>query len=285
MFLVSCISFFNYGFVYFLINIYSDLSQMALKYLRDTEANISNILIMTKDFNIRDNIQDPNFPYYSIHSDFLIEVTDSINLGLSKSTNQVPTRCSDNQQNSNLVIDIIFLRPDLSEFDNYSIYPDWRITLDHALLTVNIMIIEEHIQTRKHIMVKNSKEEENFIAKLIRAIKRLSIENIPSKEVLEQIVQTFANNIDRIQFRHSKVVNITKHSKTWWDKNCYRNLENYRLSKWIEDWKHFICHSTQHKIIKSTQIYQKRFQVNQQQNENHSQKKSSSVLLQNTITH
>ena len=97
-----------------------------------------------------------------------------------------------------MVIDIIFLRPDLSEFDNYSIYPDWRITLDHALLTVNIMIIEEHIQTRKHIMVKNSKEEENFIAKLIRAIKRLSIENIPSKEVLEQIVQTFANNIDRI---------------------------------------------------------------------------------------
>ena len=60
------------------------------------------------------------------------------------------------------------------------------------------MIIEEHIQTRKYTMVKNSKEEENFVAKLIRAIKRLSIENIPSKEVLEQIVQTFANNIDRI---------------------------------------------------------------------------------------
>ena len=34
---ISCISFFNNGFIYFLINIYSDSSQMALKYLKSTE--------------------------------------------------------------------------------------------------------------------------------------------------------------------------------------------------------------------------------------------------------
>ena len=41
------------------MNIYSDSSQMALKYLKDTKANINNALIMTSDFNIRDNIWDP----------------------------------------------------------------------------------------------------------------------------------------------------------------------------------------------------------------------------------
>ena len=44
--------FFNCSSCYFLINVYSDLSQTTLKYLKNTEVNINNILIMTKDFNI-----------------------------------------------------------------------------------------------------------------------------------------------------------------------------------------------------------------------------------------
>ena len=51
---ISYVFFFNHGSVYFLINIYSDLSQSALKYLKNTEVNINNVLIMTGDFNIRD---------------------------------------------------------------------------------------------------------------------------------------------------------------------------------------------------------------------------------------
>jgi len=53
---ILCISFFNQESIFFLINIYSNLSQLALKYLKDTEVNISNILIMTGDFNIRDSL-------------------------------------------------------------------------------------------------------------------------------------------------------------------------------------------------------------------------------------
>jgi len=67
-----------------------------------------------------------------------------------------------------------------------------------VLLTVSIAVTKEHIQTRKCIIVKNSKEKDKFIAELIGAIKRLNTENIPSKEVLEKIVQTFANDTDRI---------------------------------------------------------------------------------------
>ena len=162
-----------------------------------------------------------------------------MNLELPKSTNQVSTRYSDNHQDSNLVIDLMFLKPDSLEYNNNFIYSDQRVTLDHIPLTVNIAIIEKYIQIRKYMIVKNSKKEENFVAELIRAIKRLNIENIPSKEVLKQVVQTFANDIDRIWHKYSKIVNITKHSKAWWDKNCHRDLENYRISKWIEDQKCF----------------------------------------------
>ena len=38
-----------------MINVYSNSFQSALKYLKDTESNIHNIIIMTDDFNIRDS--------------------------------------------------------------------------------------------------------------------------------------------------------------------------------------------------------------------------------------
>ena len=53
---ILLISFFNNSIIFFLLNIYSDASQSALKYLKNTEANISNVLIMTGDFNIRDSL-------------------------------------------------------------------------------------------------------------------------------------------------------------------------------------------------------------------------------------
>ena len=48
------------------MNIYSDSSNSALKYLKNTEVNITNLLIMTGDFNIRDSIWDPLLWYESM---------------------------------------------------------------------------------------------------------------------------------------------------------------------------------------------------------------------------
>ena len=76
------------------------------------------------------------------------------------------------------------------------------------------MIFEKHIQTKKHTIVKNSKEEKNFLNKLIELVKMLNIEYISSKENLEQMVQEFANNTDKIWFKHLKIVNITKYLKS-----------------------------------------------------------------------
>jgi len=52
---LTLISFFNYGSICFIINIYLDDQQTALEYLKNTEINLNNVLIITKNFNIRDN--------------------------------------------------------------------------------------------------------------------------------------------------------------------------------------------------------------------------------------
>jgi len=109
----------------------------------------------------------------------------------------------------------MFLRPGFLEHDNHTIHPDWRLTLDYVLLTVDISIFEKHIQTRKCILVKNSKKEDNFINNLIEAIKGINTENIQSKEVLDQIIQSLTSTTERIWYKHSKVVNITKNLKEW----------------------------------------------------------------------
>ena len=49
---VNLISFTNNDICHHILNVYSNSSHLALKYLKDTEVNISNVLLMTGDFNI-----------------------------------------------------------------------------------------------------------------------------------------------------------------------------------------------------------------------------------------
>ena len=92
------------------------------------------------------------------------------------------------------------------------IHLEYRLLSDYASLTINIAIFEKYIQTKKCTIVKNGKEEKNFLAELIESIKGLNIEHISSKEALKQTIQEFS---EKIWFKHSKIVNITKHSKLW----------------------------------------------------------------------
>jgi len=99
----------------------------------------------------------------------------------------------------------MFLRLDLSELDNHMIYLEWRLLSGYAPFTIKITIIEEYIQTKKHILVKNSEEDENFIAKLIKAFTRLNTEDIHSTETLEQVIQTFANDTDSVRVQDDRL--------------------------------------------------------------------------------
>ena len=53
---IGLISFLNNNIYYYIMNVYLDLSHSALKYLKDIEVNINNVLLMIGDFNIRDSL-------------------------------------------------------------------------------------------------------------------------------------------------------------------------------------------------------------------------------------
>ena len=92
------------------MNIYSDSSYLVLKYLKDIEVNIDNVLVITDDFNIRNSLWDPSFLYYSFISNDLLIIIDSFYLALSTPTNSYPTRYSDTAGEANLTINLMFLQ-------------------------------------------------------------------------------------------------------------------------------------------------------------------------------
>jgi len=122
---ILLILFFSNNVCSFIMNIYSDLSHSALKYLKDTKVNINNLLIMTGNFNIRDRFWDPFFPHHLSISDDLFIIADSFNLELSTPTNPVPTRYSDTAGESNSVINLMFLCNGSSKLNSHIIHPDW----------------------------------------------------------------------------------------------------------------------------------------------------------------
>jgi len=91
------------------MNVYSDSFQMALKYLKDTEANINNIFIMIGNFNIRNSFWDSLFPNHSVYGNMLTDIADSLSLCISSATIQVLIRYVDNPNNLDSVINLIFL--------------------------------------------------------------------------------------------------------------------------------------------------------------------------------
>ena len=113
---------------YFLYLIFQ--SQICL----NTEIDINNFLTMTGDFNIRDISWNPNYSYHSHHSQTLFDIANSFYLELSRPTEQISTRYSDKQWDLNSVINLIFLRLELSEYNNHTICSDLRLISNHISL-------------------------------------------------------------------------------------------------------------------------------------------------------
>ena len=208
-------SFFVNNELFWIMNIYFDSSHSAIKYLKDMEINICNLLIITGDFNIHNSLWDPSFPHHSSISDDLIIIADSFNLNLLMLTNHVPTRYSNNNNDSNSVIDLMFLQCSSSELDNHTILSNWWLTSDHAPLTITIPIAEANIDHQKWTIIKNSEEEELFIKEVITSFAKLDMSNILEILQLENVINDFTNIVNSVWMKHSKVVNITKYSKSW----------------------------------------------------------------------
>ena len=194
---ISLISFFNNNICYYIMNVYSDSSYIVLKYLKDTEVNIENVLLMTGDFNIRDSLWDSAFPFHSSVSDDLIIIADSFNLSLSTPTNPCLTRYSDMARELNSVIDLMFLCCRSYELDCHSIHPGNCLSLDHAPLSIKIPIIEKVIQSLKLMIYPKSNQETAFVEEVISSFKSLDTSVINDFDKLESIVNQLGTIIDQ----------------------------------------------------------------------------------------
>ena len=221
------------------MNVYSNSFYSVIKYLKDIEINICNLLIMTGNFNIHDSLWNSSFPYHLSISNNLIIIADSFNLNLLIPSNYVPTKYSNNNNDSNSVINLMFLWCSFSKLDNHTILPNWQLTSDYVLLTITIPITEANINYQKWTIIKNSEEEKLFIKKVITSFAKLNTSNVSEILQLENIINDFANIVNSVWIKHSKVVNITKHSKSWWNFDCDKALIKYRFSKNIDNWKVF----------------------------------------------
>ena len=210
------------------MNIYSDASHSTLKYLKDTEVNINNLLIMTSDFNIRDQLWYPSFSHHASISDNLFIIADSFNLDLSIPTNPVPTRYSDTMDKSDSVIDLMFLCSGSSKLNNHMIHPEWWLTSNHAPLMITIPIIEKLVPTSKFSLPKNNKEEEAFIKEAAFVFKSLNTSNLLNHVSLKQVVNSLVARVEQAWNANARRVNIMKHSKKWWNEYCNRSLNKYR---------------------------------------------------------
>ena len=113
---INILAFHNDQDTYYIINIYSDNNQTTLQVLQQSMTNINNTIILTENFNIRDSDWDPSFRHHSSYTNDLITIADSLDLKLSPPSNPSPTRFADNLQDTNSIINLVFLPPDNTGF-------------------------------------------------------------------------------------------------------------------------------------------------------------------------
>jgi len=140
---------------------------------------------------------------------------------------------------SNLVIDLMFLCCGSYELDRHSIHPGNCLSLDYALLSIEIPIIEEIIQSSKLMIHPKSNQKMAFVEEVISRFKNLDTSVIDNSDKLDSIVNQLGMIIDQARNKNAKKSRISKHFKQWWMDECSQSLNNYRASRSLANWKYF----------------------------------------------
>jgi len=231
---VNVLAFHSGQHINYIINVYSDNNQSALHFLNWNIIDLNNTVVMTSDFNIRDNDWDPNYPHHSVHTEDLLTLAESLGLDLSPPINPGLTRFADNSCDTNSVIDLAFINPNNSGFGQHSLHPELRRPSDHVPLIIEVSINETNIDNSFWSISKDSKEEKNFIKAITDNTPTLDTSNITSKENLEAIVQWLASIFNKAWYSQAKKKHMTKHSKEWWNYVCTKSLNRYRNTGNVE---------------------------------------------------
>jgi len=175
------------------INVYSDNHQSAIRHLRDHEINIDNILIMAGDFNIHDSNWDPSYPHHSAHTNDLMIIADNLNLDLSTPTNPSLTRFADNPQDSNSVIDLMFINPQNRGYNNHTIIEHHRHPSDHAPLSVKIQINAENTAILRRSIKPKSKDKTKYNSYIFTNMSSLRSNDLNTTNEVEKLMSDISD--------------------------------------------------------------------------------------------
>ena len=227
---INIIDFHNGQDVQCIINVYSDSNQTAIQILHDNIRNISNTIVMTGDFNIRDSDWDPNVHYHSIYTEDLMFIADCLDLELATPINLGPTRFVDNQHDSNSVLDLVFMNPNNSGFNKHILKPEIRLPSDHVPLFIEVSIKEENIDFTFQTLKKDSNNEKAFVNDIIKGVKNMDTSHLKNQEDILRCVIAFSSTVKDAWSTHSTTKRITKHSKEWWNEQCSACINKYHES-------------------------------------------------------
>ena len=201
---------------------------------------------MAGNFNISNSDWDLSFLHHSIHTSDLLIIANSFDLDLSTPINPGPTRFADNNNGSNSVIDLMFINPLNSGFNNHQILQDKRLPSDHVPLFIELQITPANIEEKRRSIKSGSDEEVNYHLFIISQFANLPDYTLSAVNELEDFTNKISSIFDEVWVCFSKEIRVTKRSKEWWNHNCTNFLKAYRTSDQLEDWKAFKC------TIKST---------------------------------
>jgi len=100
-------------------------------------------------------------------------------------------------------------------------------------------LYEEVICTSKLSIPPKSDQEIAFIEEIVSNFKNLDTSDIGDMEKLECIVHQLRAIIDQAWTKNAKKSKISKHSKQWWIEECSQSLNNYRMTRSLNNWKSF----------------------------------------------
>jgi len=139
-------------------------------------------------------------------------VADNLGLDLSHLANPRPTRFADNPQDTNSILDLVFLEPNNLRFGRH-ILLDLQKPSDHILLIINVGIKKENFDLIIQSIKKDNTKEENFISSIIRDVKLIDTSSITNRESLQNAINQLTGAFEKVWAENSKPCYITKHSK------------------------------------------------------------------------
>lgn len=159
------------------MNVYLGDLHTAVNFLSNKALNISNLLYIGEDFNIRDAEWNPPISSHPPAGQILIDLAKSYSLVCLIPVLSVPTYYLDIEDHANSVINLIFLSMSCAQV-TYHTEPDIRWLSDYAPLIVDLSIVLENICVCKIVLKCDNDKEVAFLLSVNKELFQLDFSTL-----------------------------------------------------------------------------------------------------------